>query len=265
MATGTALVLMYHQIVPDEASAGWVPGALADPRYGVRLSRFRAQMDLIVSRGMRVISLVDLIESRLPSSSSGPSVVLTFDDGYGSDWHFAAPILKERGFPATFFLATDHLGLSGMMTPEDARVLASNPLFTLGSHGGSHRFLPDLPPRERLEEFARSREAIRLLSGKDPVDLSAPGGRISETVRKDARDAGFRSLSTSKPGIFETGTDPFSIPRLPVLHRHSLPAFEALLDPDSIAFRVDAAVRLGKNALRAMARIRNRTAGKGAR
>lgn len=246
---------MYHQIVPDSAPAGWVPAGLADPRYGVRLSHFREQMDLLAALRTRVIRLGELLQQDC-SGTREPSVILTFDDGYASDLHLVAPVLKERGFPATFFLATDHIGLPGMMSGEAARELGSDRLFSIGSHGGSHRFLSELSAQERAVELFRSLDMIRSLSDCDEVDLSAPGGRTSDSVRRDARRAGFRSLSTSKPGTFDLGTDPYAIPRLPILDRHSIRAFEALLDPSSLSFRIDAAVRTAKNAARAMAAIR---------
>lgn len=256
MSPRIALVLMYHQIVPDGAPAGWVPSGLADPRYGVRISRFRDQMELIASRGLRVARLSELLEQERSFGSSEPAIVLTFDDGYDSDFSLAAPVLRERGFPATFFLATDHLGLPGMMTVEKARTLSSDGLFSIGSHGGSHRFLSVLSAHDRQEELLRSLDTIRALSGSNEVDLSAPGGRTSARVQQDALMAGFRSLSTSTPGVFESGTDPFSIPRLPILHGHSLQRFEALLDPGSFAFRIDAAVRNGKSAIRKLVSLR---------
>lgn len=44
------------------------------------------------------------------SKLSGPSVVVTFDDGYADNVREALPILEEVGVPATFFVSTGNLG-----------------------------------------------------------------------------------------------------------------------------------------------------------
>ncbi|HRH94801.1 MAG TPA: polysaccharide deacetylase family protein [Prosthecobacter sp.] len=59
----------------------------------------------------RVIQLSDLIEAqirgaRLPDNA----VVITFDDGYKSNYELAYPILRKFGLPATIHVATGFLG-----------------------------------------------------------------------------------------------------------------------------------------------------------
>ncbi|MGA2552481.1 MAG: polysaccharide deacetylase family protein, partial [Burkholderiaceae bacterium] len=40
------------------------------------------------------------------------AVVVTFDDGYDDNLHFAGPILKKQGIVPTIFLSTDYVGLN---------------------------------------------------------------------------------------------------------------------------------------------------------
>lgn len=67
-----ALVLMYHQIVPEGSPEGWVPSSLADARYGVSLRNFARQMAFLRENGVDVVSLDDWIGGQV---SPGPGLL----------------------------------------------------------------------------------------------------------------------------------------------------------------------------------------------
>ncbi|MCL4486217.1 MAG: polysaccharide deacetylase family protein [Nitrospirae bacterium] len=250
-----ALVLMYHQIVPEGASPGWVPAPLADPRYGVGQKDFVRQMAHLREEGYTILSLDSLLAPGAgdeAAASGRPAVAVTFDDGYETDWRLAAPVLSKFGIPATFFVATGHIGAPGMLTESMVAELSARPIFRIGSHGESHRFLSELSEEECEDELRRSLEKVRALTGQKEAEISAPGGRTSPRVADLARKTGYRAQATSRPGLFLPGGDPFSIPRLPVMSRHSLSDFSALLDPRSPATRRDWWVRSAKQAARAV-------------
>lgn len=55
----------------------------------------------------KVIHLQDLVDCLAAGEKPEPnSVVLTFDDGYASNYHLAWPVLREFNLPAAIFLAT---------------------------------------------------------------------------------------------------------------------------------------------------------------
>lgn len=102
------LVLCYHRVVEDfGASAGISSQPMLISRQ--MLSR---HLDWIGSR-YRFISLDDL-GSRLESGRKfdQPVAAITFDDGYGDAYNNAFPLLKRKGIPAAFFVATDVIGTS---------------------------------------------------------------------------------------------------------------------------------------------------------
>ena len=264
----SALVLMYHQIVPDLAPAGWVPSPLADARYGVREGEFARQMAHLRREGYEVLSLEALVSgsSSVPEKTpERPAVVVTFDDGYESDFTRAAPILAEYRLPATFFVTTGHIGRPGMMTEAMVAELSARPNLQVGAHGESHRFLSALPEEECRGELLRSFARIRQLTGRKMVAMSAPGGRTDVRVARRAQEAGFFLLATSAPGLHPLSGplpgDPFSVPRLPVLGSHSLGIFAALLDPFSLTHRRERWMRLARQRLRSLLRRDNMSAG----
>lgn len=70
----------------------------------------------LLSADYHVISLTDLVEARtnhLPLPEN--SVVLTFDDGYASNFELAYPILRKYHLPATIFVTTGFLDGEDML------------------------------------------------------------------------------------------------------------------------------------------------------
>ncbi|MCB2223811.1 MAG: polysaccharide deacetylase family protein [Actinobacteria bacterium] len=99
---GRIAVLAYHRIADAGARGleGFRGNVSATP------DDFAAQLDWI-GRRCEVISLDDLLAwmdggARLPTCAA----MITFDDGYRDNLEAAAPILAERGMPATLFLTT---------------------------------------------------------------------------------------------------------------------------------------------------------------
>lgn len=93
-----AIVLLYHRI-----------GRAGDPLPNLDVSNFAAQMKWL-SESCEVIHPSDLpVRAAGGRDVSGPSVVVTFDDGYKDYFDNAYPILKSLGikavnFPSTAFL-----------------------------------------------------------------------------------------------------------------------------------------------------------------
>jgi len=96
-------VLMYHHLVPQAE----VYGIFADNNIVITVEKFREQMTCLKEQGYQTISLAQLQrflagEEELPQKS----IVLTFDDGYLSNYKYAYPILQELGYHGVIFLLT---------------------------------------------------------------------------------------------------------------------------------------------------------------
>ncbi|MGK0185351.1 MAG: peptidoglycan/xylan/chitin deacetylase (PgdA/CDA1 family) [Verrucomicrobiales bacterium] len=95
-------VVMFHGVT-DQNHSGLENGSDLNIDIGVfhKICRILAAKYSVVS--------LDEVTNALHSGCPLPdrAVVLTFDDGYASNYHLAYPILRQYGLPATIFLATD--------------------------------------------------------------------------------------------------------------------------------------------------------------
>ncbi len=102
-------LIAYYHVVSDD-----------DIPHVKHLYKFRTVMEFrrdidCFCRQFHPISLHQLLEN-MKTGRSLPrnSILLTFDDGFSEIFHVIAPILREKGVPATFFLTTAFLDNKSM-------------------------------------------------------------------------------------------------------------------------------------------------------
>jgi hypothetical protein len=88
-----------------DALAGQSP---AEDRYTITASQYLSLVQVMAEHPSCTIS-----ESML--KSGGAWVVLTFDDGFLSDYEQAFPILLDVSIKATFFVTVENIGKPGYM------------------------------------------------------------------------------------------------------------------------------------------------------
>lgn len=185
--------LTYHELeVPGRRLATEGRGYAV---YCVARDVFRAQMDALSESGMRGSSVG---EAR--ARADARTVAISFDDGCETDLLEAAPILREHGFRATFFVVAGYLGTPGHLSPAQLAELASAG-FEIGSHSLTHRALTGLPPEELHAELAGSRARLEDAAGATINHFSCPHGRWSPALAAAARRAGYATVSTSEVGL----------------------------------------------------------------
>lgn len=96
-------MILYHGVRPEGAAGSDIRGK------HILVKDFQRQLDFW-NRHCHPISL-DTALACLKEKKPFPerSVCLTFDDGYANNAQVAAPLLKQAGIPATFFLTTGFL------------------------------------------------------------------------------------------------------------------------------------------------------------
>lgn len=204
-------VLMWHNLA--EESSGDMT---------ISVDTFRAQIEALHEAGFKTVSLQQLYDyvhfgTELPEKP----IVLTFDDGYFSNYEYAFPILQEYDMQATIFAIgvsvgkdtykdTDHA-----MTPhfgaDEAREMVDSGLISVQSHTfDMHQWPPfedgNAQVRETLlpfdgeadadyeaaveADFAESRELLESITGQPVNALAFPEGAYVTLTQDALRNAG---------------------------------------------------------------------------
>ena len=140
------VILLYHHILPEAdnktyANNGWV----------ITQELFESQMEFLYKNQYHTITSGELRAFLYEKQSLPPkSVMITFDDGYMSNYLFAYPVLKQYGFKALLFTITggiqtkdqdfhpDHLDMLSWM-----QISASTDVFEYGSHTNALHYITD--------------------------------------------------------------------------------------------------------------------------
>jgi peptidoglycan/xylan/chitin deacetylase (PgdA/CDA1 family) len=191
------IVLMYHALYANAAEREAIDPA--DRPYAVEVGEFLRQLDTLAELGIPVVRPPSL---RAPAEAAGSEgeVLLTFDDGHGSNYRTVYPLLRERGLGAIFFVTSDFIGQRrGFCSGRELREMADGGM-TIGSHGKTHRFFDDLSPTEVVAEYQQSKEAIERHTGRAVTLLSFPGGRFRRSQIAPGLAAGYRLFFSSRVG-----------------------------------------------------------------
>ena len=217
--------LMYHELeIPGRPLCQSEPGYL---RYVLKEADFHSQIQWLHQAGWRGISISEALASSSQPVGEQPSVVFTFDDGCESDLISAAPILKQAGYSATFYVTVGFIGQRGYMNRTQIRELSALG-FGVGCHSMTHSYLTDLDNRRLHCEIADAKTQLEDIVGEPVAHFSCPGGRYNSRLIRVARDAGYRSVANSRIQGNTPTTDPFALGRIAILRETGLPAFQKI-------------------------------------
>lgn len=220
MSKPSIVSFMYHELeLPGRPICQDEPGY---SRYVLRASDFRTQMEFLKANGWRGLSVGQSL-----SYPEGRCITITFDDGCETDLIAAAPILRDFGFNATFFITSGRLETRGYLSHIQLQELSASGS-EIGCHSMTHSYLTDLDEQGLRREICDSKTQLEQIIGRSVDHFSCPGGRYDQRVVATARAAGYQSVSTSLIRANSSQTDPFSLGRVAMFKDCSLQTFSAL-------------------------------------
>jgi len=195
-------ILLYHSITFSEEEA------LNDPMF-VTPEKLRRDLELINSLGYTPIFAKDL-DKELPPKP----IVITFDDGYLTNYELAFPILKETGMKMTIFLngyTGEISGFEHKFTWNQAREMIDSSVIDIQTHTAFLHYINDdgIPltfqqygedsktHAERLEtDCVIHNDNFKLQLGYEPTIFAYPYGLANEATEAVLKKFYISTLTT---------------------------------------------------------------------
>jgi peptidoglycan/xylan/chitin deacetylase (PgdA/CDA1 family) len=210
--TAQVIIFCYHRLV-DKIR---YPGTEITP------AAFEAQMKELKDRGITVISMQDLLAWKRGEKNIPPrSAIVTFDDGWKSQYEVAWPIMKKYGYPFTMFIYTEgvrggSLGGGEAITWEQLADMRDNGV-DIQAHSATHQDLREghtimmaNPGGKRTRtkltgpqyeewmknEVVGSKQLLEQRLGIKVNCFAVPFGNYNEHVKETARNSGYEAMFT---------------------------------------------------------------------
>ncbi len=211
-------ILTYHHLDDTSGAATITP------------ENFEAHMQALLDAGYTAVSLRQLEDYVLHGKDLPEKpVVITFDDGYESNYTLAYPILQKYQMCATIFVIGATLGadtykdtgvsIHPHFNAQQAKEMVDSGLISIQSHtfdmhqsteldGENARTCVRMLEGETEEafitamrdDFSKSQNQLSAITGQTPYALSYPTGIYSDLTQAIAREQGFRMTFTSDGG-----------------------------------------------------------------
>ncbi|HEY5288053.1 MAG TPA: polysaccharide deacetylase family protein [Solirubrobacteraceae bacterium] len=205
-------ILMYHVINPPPAGAKF-PGLYVSPE------EFSAQARALAGAGFHAVTMDQMRANwtRGTPLPAGKPIVLSFDNGYQSQYTQALPVLRRLGW-----VGVENMQLTGLPPSQgglsDAQIrglVAAG--WELDTQGISHADLITLSPTALHEQVAVARAEVQRRY-QVPVNwFCYPSGHYNSTVINAVKAAGYVGSTTVVPGWASPSGDSYRLPRLRVL------------------------------------------------
>lgn len=164
----------------------------------VLISSFKTILNKDPSSYITINSLSNLKESK-----SKFMYMITFDDGYLSDYKIVLPLLEALSIKATFFITTSNIGKPNYLDWKMVNEMHEKG-HIFGSHGHNHLKMTEISLEESRYEFNKSKEMFEVNCGIDINLFAFPYGLYNNNLISLSEKCGYSNCFISKHGVLNS-------------------------------------------------------------
>ena len=207
------------------------------PGVGISPERFTSDLDMLQAKGYHAISLEQLRQFLKGGAIPDNAVLITFDDGYESNYKYAFPELKKRDMPAVNFAIVsyinekigalqylswnemDEMNAAGFITQSHTYDMHKVGLLANGRNGPllsgplkgqtKNQFSAAV-----FQDLKRSKDVTESHLHQTVYALALPYGVANNDAIKAAARAGMELIFTGSAGVISRNSNPLSLPRI---------------------------------------------------
>jgi peptidoglycan/xylan/chitin deacetylase (PgdA/CDA1 family) len=227
-------ILCYHHVIPAADNKTYQENGLVMSK-----ELFLKHMEYLYENGYHVITLEELknfIFNKIPLPPK--SVMVTFDDGYLSNYKFAYPILKQFNYKALLFIISGGIGVEDQPYRHDnldmlswLQVAASTDVFTYGSHTNALHYATDGVTGliKASQEAADADLKMSLKHVQDRTIFAYPQGRYNKGIIQVLENNGIELAFTINPGYVTMDSNPMLLNRITIYSDFSVKLLEKIV------------------------------------
>ena len=204
-------VLLYHNVTPAESGR--------DDLMHISKDTLEEHFKFLADNGYNAISMAQYYEWRTRGTPlPAKSVLITFDDGYSSNYQYAYPLLKKYNLKATIYVIASRMGADNVEFPHftwrQAIEMEKSGYVEIESHSFTHPDFSTISYEQTVVEMRLSKYAIESNMNKECRFFAYPYGKINSASAAVAANAPYRMVSiVGNEGMAGEITDFYHLPR----------------------------------------------------
>jgi len=201
-----AVILIYHRF-----------GDSRYPSTNIRLDQFRAHLEALRDGPYTVMPLKDIVKAlRDDAPLPEKAVAITIDDAYDTVASEGWPMIREFGFPATLFVATEAVdrGYDGILSWDEIRGLRDDGL-DIGHHSAGHGHYVDMGVEAARADIEKASARFMEELGSVPPIFAYPYGEYSSELEDMVESLGFTAALAQYSSVAAGQEGLYSLPRFP--------------------------------------------------
>jgi peptidoglycan/xylan/chitin deacetylase (PgdA/CDA1 family) len=214
-----APIIYYHNIVPDGNGFSFMH---------TDISIFKQHIKYLTENGYKTYTF-DEIPENFKKDPKSKEAVITFDDGFLSNYTIAYPLMKELGLKFNIFLAVGKMEekVENYLSWEMVKEMSESGIVGFGAHTYSHIDTRKINESNYEKEITLTNDLIKKHTGKEANDFCFPYGYYNrEAVKYLCEKESYKRLYTSDYMKLKKMKNSEIIGRIPISNDYNINDFE---------------------------------------